>query len=38
MLNQALLRDLESYGLTEDHLIQLLAICSRGAGRATCAH
>jgi hypothetical protein len=35
MLNPVTLHDLESYGLTEAHLLQLLALCERGTGRAT---
>lgn len=34
MLNQALFHELESYGLTEEHLKQLLAVCHRGFGKA----
>lgn len=35
MLNPLLIEQLESHGLSEDHLHQLLAICQRGSGRAT---
>ena len=35
MLNPALIRQLESYGMTNDHLEQLLAGCQRGKVRTT---
>lgn len=35
MLNPNLMSQLETYGLTDDHLAQLLAICHLGEGRAT---
>lgn len=34
MLNIGTLRELESYGLTDEHLVQLLAVCRRGTGKA----
>ena len=34
MLNQAVFRELESYGLTDEHLLQLLTVCRRGTGKA----
>jgi hypothetical protein len=35
MYNPLLLRDLEGCGLTEAHLLQLLALCERGTGSLT---
>ena len=36
MLNPALFRQLEDFGLTDQHLTQLLAMCAReGTGRVT---
>ena len=34
-INPRILTELEAYGLTSDHLQQLLAVCERGAGRIT---
>ena len=35
MLNQMLFQQLEAFGLTNEHLEQLLAVCERGTGKAT---
>jgi hypothetical protein len=34
-LNPAVLTQLETYGLTNEHLEQLLAVCQRASGRLT---
>ena len=33
MLNPQVLQQLESFGLTDDHLCQLVAVCQRGSGQ-----
>ena len=35
MLNPDLFHRLETYGLTDQHLEQLIAVCQRGTGKAT---